>query len=262
MNRDIIAIGVSAGCLDTLRSIVVAFPPDFCGDLFVVVHIGHGRSRLPEVLGAAAHLPVRFADDCEPIVSGHIYVAPNDRHLLVEPQRLRLSRGPREHFTRPAIDPLFRSVAAAYGERAVGVVLSGGGSDGAAGLDLIKRAGGLAVVLDPKDAVVPEMHNAAAEIVHPDYIAARHELSALLLRLSQQTAPEAAARPSLSLQKAEMPEPPLTLTVPNAAARCARAAAAAPHNTVVKSAICSARANCCRLSATCSKRRSARPTAC
>src|SRR5215472_2242477 len=143
MKRDIIAIGGSAGSLDTLREIVRAFPPDFSGNLFIVTHIGLGRSRLPDVLGSATAIPICFATDRDPIMAGRIYVAPTDRHMLLEPGSIRLSHGPREHFTRPAIDPLFRSGAIAYRARVIGVILSGGGSDGAAGLDTIKRAGGV-----------------------------------------------------------------------------------------------------------------------
>jgi two-component system chemotaxis response regulator CheB len=142
MNRDIIAIGGSAGSLEPLLSIAAALPGDFPGNVFVTVHIGKSRSQLPELLARAGSLPASAPRDGEAIAPGHIYIAPADRHLLVEPGRLRISRAPREHFTRPAIDPLFRSVAGAYGGRVIGIVLSGGGSDGAAGLDTIKRAGG------------------------------------------------------------------------------------------------------------------------
>jgi two-component system, chemotaxis family, protein-glutamate methylesterase/glutaminase len=185
MNRNMIAIGGSAGSFDLLRSIVPALPGDFAGNVFIAIHIGHSRSRLPELLDGIGGLTARFPRDREPIAPGRIYVAPTDQHLLVEPGLLRLSRGPREHFTRPAIDPLFRSVAAAYRKRVIGVVLSGGGSDGAAGLETIKRAGGIAVVLDPHDAAAAEMPRAAAEIARPDYIAAAPELPALIVRLSR-----------------------------------------------------------------------------
>jgi two-component system, chemotaxis family, protein-glutamate methylesterase/glutaminase len=214
MNRDIIAVGGSAGSLDTLRAIAAALPRAFIGNLFIAVHIGHGRSRLPELLAGASVLPVRFADDREPIVPGHIYVAPTDRHLVVEPGLLRLSHGPCEHFTRPAIDPLFRSIAIAYTTQVIGVVLSGGGSDGAAGLDAIKRAGGLALVIDPSDAEVAEMPKAATEIVHPDHVVSESEVPGLLLQLSRQAAPERVELQHLGAPSVEDLEPPLALTCP------------------------------------------------
>jgi two-component system, chemotaxis family, protein-glutamate methylesterase/glutaminase len=215
MNPDIIAIGGSAGSLETLREIVFHLPRGFTGNVFLVVHIGHSRSRLAELLAIATSLPVSFARDGEPIEPGHIYVAPSDRHLLVAPGLLRLSCGPHEHFTRPAIDPLFRSVATAYGERVIGVVLSGGGSDGAAGLDTIKRAGGIAIVLDPQDAGVADMPQAAAEVVSPDFIAAKADLPSLLVRLSRESISATRPQPpSLLPEPIEMPEQPLALTCP------------------------------------------------
>jgi two-component system chemotaxis response regulator CheB len=197
-----------------LRSIGSTLPRDFAGNAFVVVHIGHSRSQLPELLANAGHLPAMFPADGETITPGHIYVAPTDRHLLVEPPLIRLSRGPREHFTRPAIDPLFRSVASAYGERAIGVVLSGGGSDGATGLDTIKRAGGLTVVLDPQDAVAAEMPRAAIEIVDPDYVSSEAELSYLVARLVREPASAQRLRKDALPDSLTMPERPYALTCP------------------------------------------------
>ncbi|MGA8759837.1 MAG: chemotaxis protein CheB [Stellaceae bacterium] len=216
MHRDIIAIGGSAGSLDTLLSIVAAFSADFKGNIFVALHIGNRPSQLPELLVHAGNLPVDAPRDREPIEPGRIYVAPSDRHLLVERQVVRLSRGPREHFTRPAIDPLFRSVAAAYGGRAIGVVLSGGGSDGASGLDSIKRAGGISVVLDPRDAIAPDMPLAAAEIVEPDYLVRGVELPGLLARLSGEGISEPEHIPSSRLpEPLQKPERPSALTCPD-----------------------------------------------
>jgi two-component system chemotaxis response regulator CheB len=215
MHRNMIAIGGSAGSLDLLRSIVSTLPGDFEGNVFIVVHIGHRRSRLPELLANCGKLPVSFPQDCEPIARGRIYVAPSDRHLLVAPGVVRISRGPREHFTRPAIDPLFRSLAAAYGERVIGVVLSGGGSDGAAGLDTIKRKGGLAIVLDPRDALATEMPRAAVEILKPDYIVTAVELPSLLVRLEREAAPAEHLEPPRKSEEAVQPmERPLAVTCP------------------------------------------------
>lgn len=216
MHRDIIAIGGSAGSLDMLLSIVAAFSGDFKGNIFVALHIGNRRSQLPELLAHAGKLPVDAPCDPETIEPGRIYVAPSDRHLLVERQVVRVSRGPREHFTRPAIDPLFRSVAATYGGRAIGVVLSGGGSDGAFGLDSIKRAGGRAVVLDPRDAIVPDMPLAAGEIVESDYLVRGVELPGLLARLSGEEISESELiSPSSLPEPLQKPERPSALTCPD-----------------------------------------------
>jgi two-component system, chemotaxis family, protein-glutamate methylesterase/glutaminase len=216
MNRDQIVIGGSAGCLDNLLSIAEALPSDFTGNVFIAVHVGRSRSQLPELLTRSSKLPATHPRDHEAIRPGHIYVAPPDCHMLVEPGLIRLSHGPSEHFTRPAIDPLFRSAAAAYAERVIGVVLSGGGSDGSAGLDTIKRMGGLAVVLDPRDAGMPDMPQAAAEIVHPHYLAPALEIPTLLVRLSREAAP--APRTPVPTEVGEpmpMRERPLALTCPD-----------------------------------------------
>jgi two-component system chemotaxis response regulator CheB len=215
MQRDLIAIGGSAGSLDTLLSIAAAMPADFSGSLFIVAHIGHSPSQLPGLLSRVGRLPASHPRDREPVRPGQIYVAPPDRHLLVGKDMLRLSRGPREHFTRPAIDPLFRSAAAAYGPRVIGVVLSGGGSDGGAGLDTIKRAGGLAVVLEPGEAIFPDMPRAAAEIVAADYVVPAGEIPDLLVRLSREAAPSArASRPQEPAEPTQVIERPYALTCP------------------------------------------------
>ena len=132
--RNVIAIGGSAGALDAILALVAGLPPDFAGNVFLVSHIGSHRSYLPELLSRAGPLPARHAEDGEKIRPGTVYVAPPDRHMLVFEEAIRLSRGPRQHFTRPAIDPLFRSAALAFGPRVIGVVLSGTGNDGARGL--------------------------------------------------------------------------------------------------------------------------------
>jgi two-component system chemotaxis response regulator CheB len=124
MERDIIVIGGSAGALEPLREIVRGLPPDFSAAVFVVLHIGPNPSNLPHLL-AGGPLPALHAVDGQAIEPRRIYVAPPDHHLLISLGRVRLSRGPRENWTRPALDPLFRSAARAYGPRVVGVVLSG-----------------------------------------------------------------------------------------------------------------------------------------
>ena len=184
--RDRIAIGGSAGSLDTLRAIARRFPADFPGASFVVAHIGQSRSTLPELLSKAGKLSASHPQEKEPIRKGHIYVAPPDRHLLIEDGKVCLPRGPREHFTRPAIDPLFRSAAAAAGPRVIGVVLSGVGSDGAAGLDAIRRSGGATVVEDPSEAAFPDMPLSAAAICKPDFLVRAAEIPALLVGLSEE----------------------------------------------------------------------------
>jgi two-component system, chemotaxis family, protein-glutamate methylesterase/glutaminase len=185
--RDIIAIGGSAGSFDTLRAIAHTFPADYPATAFVVAHVGQSRSILPDLLRKSGKLTASHPLDEEPIRKSHIYVAPPDRHMLIEDGSVCLSRGPREHFTRPAIDPLFRSAARHCGARVIGVVLSGGGTDGAIGLAAIRQAGGVTVVEDPSDSAFPDMPRTAASACEPDFVIRAEEIPGLLLRLSAET---------------------------------------------------------------------------
>ena len=106
-HRDVLVIGGSAGSLDTLREIAQAIPADYSGTVFVVAHVGQSRSILPDLLKRVGRLTASHPREKEPIRKGHTYVAPPDRHMLIEDGEVCLSRGPREHFTRPAIDLCF-----------------------------------------------------------------------------------------------------------------------------------------------------------
>ena len=114
-------------------------------------------------------MPVVHARDRQRLEAGTIYVAPPDRHLIVEPGHLRVTSGPRENRFRPAIDPLFRSAAQVYGPAAIGVILTGNLQDGTEGLRAVKQLGGVAIVQDEKDALFPAMPAHAAHHVPVDY---------------------------------------------------------------------------------------------
>jgi two-component system chemotaxis response regulator CheB len=150
----------------------------------VVLHIGRTKSNLPSILSSIGKLPASRANHSEKIRRRHIYVAPPDHHMTVQPRIIHLDRGPMEHFTRPAADPLFRSAAVAYRSRVVGIVLTGGGRDGAEGLLAVKAAGGLTVVQDPVDAVDPSMPNSCLVTSAPDYCIALADIPDLIVRLS------------------------------------------------------------------------------
>ena len=125
------------------------------------MHSGPYPSILPDLLGRAGVLPAAFARDGDKIEVGHIYVAPPDHHMVLGFDSIRLNQGPKVHYTRPAADPLFISAAEAHGKRVMGVVPSGGNSDGAAGLRAIAEHGGTALVQDPKEAAMLYMPRAA-----------------------------------------------------------------------------------------------------
>jgi two-component system chemotaxis response regulator CheB len=168
--HDIIAIGASAGGVQVLLELVRTLPADFAAAMLVAVHIGARRSMLPELLDRNGPLPAAYGTHGEPVVPGRIYLAPPDLHLMVEGDHIALSSGPRENRFRPAIDPLFRSVAHTFGARAVGIVLSGALSDGTVGLGAIKAHGGITIVQDPADALIRGMPASALAEVNIDYV--------------------------------------------------------------------------------------------
>jgi two-component system chemotaxis response regulator CheB len=190
-HRDVIAVGASAGGVEALRALVAGLPPDFPGAVLVVLHVPRdGPSALPGILSRSGPLPAETAVDGERLRRGRVYVAPNDHHLLVLDEHIRLTRGPAENGHRPAVDPLFRSVARAFGRRAVGVVLSGSRDDGAAGLTSIVRRGGVAVVQDPADALYPWMPRAALAQVRTDHAGPAAELGGLIAGITAMDLPE------------------------------------------------------------------------
>lgn len=169
--RDRIAVGTSAGGIQALSRVLEGLPRDLPAALFVVMHRSPMfPSLLAEVLGRSASLPVREPEYGETIERGVVYVAPADRHMTVRDDRIVLDRSPKQHHTRPAIDPLFRSLAAECGPRVVGVLLTGNLSDGVAGLVAIKAAGGLTVVQDPAEAQFPSMPYNALLYDHVDLV--------------------------------------------------------------------------------------------
>ena len=183
--HDIIVIGASAGGIDALKRLVGQLPADLPAAIFITVHISaHSRSYMPDILARAGSLPVVHPDDGSPIEYGRIYVAPPNRHLLIERGHVHLSGGPKENRHRPAINPLFRSAALAYGPRVIGVILTGTLDDGTAGLWEIKRRGGITVVEDPNTALYGEMPQSALVNVDVDFVVELAELPALLTTLA------------------------------------------------------------------------------
>lgn len=185
--HDIIVVGGSFGSIECLRQLVQRLPADLPASIFIVVHIPPTKpSLLPQILQQWGQLPAMHAVDGAVIEHSYIYIAPPDRHLLVKRDFMRVVFGPKENRTRPAIDPLFRSAALAYGTRVVGVVLSGFLYDGTAGLIAIKEYGGIAIVQDPKEALAPSMPQSALEHAAVDHILPVAEIASVLVELADQ----------------------------------------------------------------------------
>jgi two-component system, chemotaxis family, protein-glutamate methylesterase/glutaminase len=187
----VVAIGASAGGIEALRNLVGALPESFPAAVLVVLHLPtHGTSVLPQILARAGELPAVQATDGLVLEGGKIYVAPPDCHLLVENGAICLDHGPRINGHRPAVDPLFRSVAATYGPSGAGVVLSGVLDDGTAGLMAIKQAGGVTLVQDPAEALYDTMPRTASELVSPDHIGTAEQLGRVLAEIATPLPPD------------------------------------------------------------------------
>lgn len=183
-NHDIVVIGASAGGLDAVSRLVAGLPQDLAAAVFVVIHLDPSHeSRLADLLNRPGGLPARTAENGEPIQPGRIFVAPQDRHLLLRTDRVEVVHGPRENGHRPAVDALFRTASAAFGSRVIGVVLTGNMDCGTAGLLSIKSRGGLAVVQDPAEARAPSMPSSAIAHVAVDHVARLTDMPSLLDRL-------------------------------------------------------------------------------
>jgi two-component system chemotaxis response regulator CheB len=187
---DIVVIGASAGGLEAIRQILGSMPSDLEAAVLVVLHTAsRAGSFLPKVFERACQLPVCHPQDGEAIRRGHVYVAPPGFHMIVEGGLLRVVQGPRENLQRPAVDPLFRSAAAAYGRRVIGVILTGMLDDGTAGLMVVRASGGEAIVQDPDTALYPSMPKSALDHVPDARSAPLHQIPSLLLEMIRSPLP-------------------------------------------------------------------------
>lgn len=180
----IIAIGASAGGVSALCLLASELPETIGVPILVVLHIGAQPSALPKLLSTAGPLRAKHAEDGEEALPGRIYVAAPDHHMIVAGGRLHLSRGFKENCARPAIGPLFRSVAESYGPAAVGVILTGNLNDGTLGLFEISRRGGITIGQDSTDAAYPDMPRSAAVHVTLDYRPRLSDIPKLLVELA------------------------------------------------------------------------------
>jgi two-component system chemotaxis response regulator CheB len=225
--HDIIVIGASAGGIQALQDLFQGLPRGLPASFFVVVHTAPTSiGLLPQIIARKASLPAEYAIEGRPIEPGRIYVAPPDHHLILKPGHVCVVRGPKENGFRPAIDPLFRTAANAYGPQVVGVILSGGLDDGTAGLSHIKDHGGIAVVQDPDEAPFRSMPDSAVQNVSVDHVVGIASMAELLPRLIEQsvsqgaermprsTEPDIAELGSNALATGELPFPPSGFTCP------------------------------------------------
>ena len=214
VGRDLMVVGASAGGVEALQGLVRLLPADLPAAVFVVLHTtSENPSALPSILSRAGPLPAVHARDGDAVRHGRILVAPPDHHLLLDRGSVRVIIGPRENRNRPAVDPLFRSAAYAYGPRVIGVVLSGMLDDGTAGLRAIKTRGGVAVVQDPKEALFAGMPRSAIENVDVDHCLPIAAIAPLLARLSREPVPDEGSRLGTDLETRTLLETPNVKTM-------------------------------------------------
>ncbi|MDX6298145.1 MAG: two-component system, chemotaxis family, protein-glutamate methylesterase/glutaminase [Nocardioidaceae bacterium] len=185
-----VVVGASAGGVPTLREFVAGLTTDLSAPVVVVLHIPqHAPSALAAILARSGPMPVSTAAHDMRTRDGHLYVAPADHHTLVGADRLLLSSAPGESGHRPAINPLLRSAADVYGARAIGIVLSGTGDDGASGLAQIAACGGAALVQDPGEALFRAMPDNALQATSGAVALPVAELAREVCRLLAQGSP-------------------------------------------------------------------------
>jgi two-component system, chemotaxis family, protein-glutamate methylesterase/glutaminase len=183
--RDVIVLGGSAGSYQAIVDILGSLPAGLPAIVGVVLHRGAQSSRDWSVsLGRKAVIDVREGKHGTMLYNGSAYIAPSDHHMMFQAGLVRLDGGPKQHFTRPAVNPLFKSAAAQYGTRVVGVVLSGCGADGSDGLRAISEAGGVSLIQKPSEAEAPSMPKHAARYDHVQASLSVDDIAGVLVALA------------------------------------------------------------------------------
>jgi two-component system chemotaxis response regulator CheB len=183
-----IVMGGSLGAMQSAQVILQGLPADFAPPIAIALHRPpDDADLLTPLLQRGCALRVSEVVDKEPIEAGRIYVAPADYHLLIEPDCLSLSVDERVNHARPSIDVLFESAALVYGGRAIGVILSGAGVDGARGAATIQQAGGIVLIESPATALRPDLPSAALAATPVSMTLPLAQLAAALCELARKT---------------------------------------------------------------------------
>src|SRR5437870_402137 len=189
---DLIALAASAGGLRALSEVLAGLPREFPAAIVVVQHLDRRhRSLMADILSRRTPLHVKEAEEGDHLSPGMVFIAPPNRHLLFNPDgTLSLSESELVHFLRPSADLLFESVAASYQDRAVAVVLTGTGSDGAMGVQAIKKMGGTVIVQDEKTSEFSGMPGAAIHTGSVDFVLPLDEIASALVTLIMKGEPK------------------------------------------------------------------------
>lgn len=190
---ELFVIGTSAGGVDILSSILPAFTKTSRFKVAVVIHMSpDGPNLVPSLMSDRCNLTVKEAEAGELLLADHIYIAPPDYHLLIEPNKsLSLSTDEQVNFSRPSIDVMFDTSAYAYGDKVAGILLTGANDDGAKGLQKIKEYGGLTIVQEPSDAEYETMPASAIKLFRPDLVMTKDEIVRLIREICDDRRPHA-----------------------------------------------------------------------
>lgn len=201
-----VVIGTSAGGIRALEELVMQLSPDVDAAFFIVLHLS--RKGVGDVLfqrlQTHSPLPCKVATNGMSIERGMIYIAPADNHMLLAEGRLIVAKGAHENRWRPSINNLFRSAAAVYNSRVIGIILTGMLDDGTAGMSNIKRAGGIAIVQDPNEADYPDMPLSVVDTVEVDFIESLSKMGVLLKEIIANTEPQKVTVPEDILVEARI----------------------------------------------------------
>lgn len=184
--NQVIVIGTSAGGMAALKKLLSQLQPEFPVPILVVQHISADAAgnALIDSLNKASTLTCIHATNGAALLPGHVYIAPSDHHMMIGiNQKLLITKGAHENRSRPAINPLFRSAAVAFGFGVIGILLTGYLDDGTDGLQVIHECGGICVVQEPEDADYPDMPKNAINQVQVDHVVPISEMGGLIYQL-------------------------------------------------------------------------------
>ncbi len=180
-----IVLGASAGGFYALRKLIPMLPGEFSIPIVIVQHISPTSDNyMARFLDNLSEIKVKEVDEKEPLLPGHVYIAPPNYHLLIEEDRtISLSTEEKKNYSRPSIDILFETAVLAFGKELIGIILTGANNDGAEGLKKIKEAGGYCIVQDPKEAEANAMPIAAIKKSNPDKILGLTDIAIHLIEM-------------------------------------------------------------------------------
>ena len=203
-----IGIGASAGGINAVTELISQLPAALNAAVFVVFHLS--KIALPEILlermRKKTKLLCKIANDNDPVEAGTIYLAVPDTHLLVKDKHILLGRGPRENRFRPSIDVLFRSIAADFGERSIGIILTGFLNDGTVGMNAIKQSGGYTIVQDPNEAEYPDMPLSVLETMEADHCVSLKKMGDAILQRTKNAKVKGVTAPEVVVLESKLSE--------------------------------------------------------